>query len=1300
MVVENFTTVNRRIEEERRAKYCGTASISIASLQYRDPADDGATGSKNNHVDAIKRMFRQERGCRKEDSRHHVKALIPQQVLEAAVARASIPSSSLMRDALPYPELEFPTGVKIECLEGHDRLAAADKVLQGSKKRWTVDLYLDDLSDDLRLLLTDGYDYQKAPDDGEYYVTIRQFQGHGGEKNPFFENLWLGRLATNANKKRLFNQLSKHKEYGPAFDTLLAIPGLFGSFRLGTIHQLIGMKCDEPNLAYLNHIYRWWRDVCDGDQEAMKQITRGTITALEGKAPGACSADHRILSPQVRSGEIFENFSPPQREAIWSRVCSSSRQCLIPSLFTFFEDRKLLNDAAGCIKKILHVGPDDTVTGVLNQRFTNANQREDQCIIQLSETTFTSVAGDINTRLDLGIRQLWLAAFRNYKELPADTQKKDLLAVSRTKANETVLHELASLAARLGFVSDQLEEILETSSDRKVAEQALFAARQPGRYMFRDPEACIQQIVDAFAAAVPASESKALLETEDEVREHERPPQRCGRPNDTDYRYDKTRLFLPQMHADVYSEMREMTSTFVRRSVYCAYFGAPPPLGSPVTSDDASRNDDVAMIPCMPISEQPELLGNSSRPTTVTEEDVILAITRHELHLEQARHSDISRRVRDKESKLEELTQDEASLQERLDEINRQILDRNVQLDGLRQDVILEEKKLTRLKTMVHLEQSKLDHGQREVAEVISEEHGEPAPESPAGAADGSRQVLSAGLGQGAETQIVLRRTDRNTRFNFQELVAHDPNKEHQEALAIVAEEAGADGAERKRTIRIDFVDVESGDSFVISDPLIVDPANPDDLERIGDKRDLKSLCEASKALYVLAAAHLYGTHEVLLRAPDEHYLDEVEVEGLLRAAERSSDLLARVTNLRISAPFSERLRLRCVHDDVDDEEVHMTMDHDDNGQDRSSLQLLGSRILPILQKLQDGRLQKSSWDMGVCVPQQLLGQGGYVLTHQNRIQHLRLVTDANCALNSQSPALALQGLKSLKYISWTGLRTYSDFIALGLALRQNAHHLEALQLDFIDWELVKEHWDEMDDDIADFFRFILRVRPQSTKLRFPAMENLSLSGLDLTSHSCGVAYAVNTASLRSITIRRCPGWELFLQRLIEPNYALNITSLEIYQPVGLMAVAENEEEVLRNFLESISGLESLYLSLPSPTDTKALWRTAVRHKATLRRFIYHARSVNLDDESELFEEEMDLNDMALLSDSFLAHLRSQSPNPLGELYLECIGLACDPRRLKEVIEPLSHKGSLQVLHIRQSGPDIRKYGSLVFSQI
>jgi hypothetical protein len=146
MDVKSFATVNRQIEEERRTKYCGTASIRIASLRYRDQVNDKVVSPNHRHVDALKRMFKQETGCRQEDSRHHAKALISQHVLEAAVACASITSRSLMADNLPYPELEFPPDVMIECLEGHDRLAAAEAVLRGSRKRWTVDLYLDGAS--------------------------------------------------------------------------------------------------------------------------------------------------------------------------------------------------------------------------------------------------------------------------------------------------------------------------------------------------------------------------------------------------------------------------------------------------------------------------------------------------------------------------------------------------------------------------------------------------------------------------------------------------------------------------------------------------------------------------------------------------------------------------------------------------------------------------------------------------------------------------------------------------------------------------------------------------------------------------------------------------------------------------------------------------------------------------------------------------------------------------------------------------------------------------------------------------
>jgi hypothetical protein len=148
MSVENFTTVNRRIEEERRIKYRGTASLRLTSLRYQDQEYKHNVNPKTKkaNVDKISRMFQQEHGCRKEDKRHHVKALISQQELEAAILRALIPSERLMANDVPYPELEFPPGVKIECLEGHDLLVAADRKLQGAKKRWIVDLYLDGAS--------------------------------------------------------------------------------------------------------------------------------------------------------------------------------------------------------------------------------------------------------------------------------------------------------------------------------------------------------------------------------------------------------------------------------------------------------------------------------------------------------------------------------------------------------------------------------------------------------------------------------------------------------------------------------------------------------------------------------------------------------------------------------------------------------------------------------------------------------------------------------------------------------------------------------------------------------------------------------------------------------------------------------------------------------------------------------------------------------------------------------------------------------------------------------------------------
>lgn len=264
-----------------------------------------------------------------------------------------------------------------------------------------------------------------------------------------------------------------------------------------------------------------------------------------------------------------------------------------------------------------------------------------------------------------------------------------------------------------------------------------------------------------------------------------------------------------------------------------------------------------------------------------------------------------------------------------------------------------------------------------------------------------------------------------------------------------------------------------------------------------------------------------------------------------------------------------------------------------------------------------------------------------------------------------------------MKGISWIGLRTKADFVALGRALRKNQDHLEVLELDFIDWSLVEYHWDDLDQDAEKFFSHVLRVQPRSTELRYPALVQLSLSGIDLTLYSEGVAYAMNATCLRSITLRGCPGWEVFLQHLVMASSEVCIRSLEIYHTVDAQGFDGEEEHILATCLESIHGLEDLYLSLPGSTATRTVWGAAARHAITLQRFAYHTRHLDVDDESEFLAEEIDLMDMDLQSDCLRDDGRSeaveadnepwfteQSPNPLAALNIEFIGLACHPRRL------------------------------------
>ncbi|KAM3551527.1 hypothetical protein ARSEF4850_007825 [Beauveria asiatica] len=541
-----MSTDSQRIEEERRAKFCGTASIRLDAIRYKTSFPNQTGVQESTSVASLKILFREELESCQAGGKYRAKVLIRQEDLEKALNRSEISIASLIASLFPHPKLEIPSTITLECLQGHDRLVAAEEVLEGSQKRWDVDIFLDDLSVELKKKLVEDFEYKKEPSDGEFYRKIREYQGVEGEANAFFEKLWRGRLAVSPLRKN-FEELDNHKGYTKAFNTLLQVPALF----------------DE-------HIYQWWHEICEGDSNLMRQIDKDTVKSLQGKAPGASHLDRDELSSLFRSGKLFTEIPEEYRETLWSRVCDYSTQCLIPSLFTFFEDRKFLENVACGLRNIVGVESKDSISRRLTDMFTDIGQVQDRCVVQVSDIRFGSTAGNRDSRLRLGMQQLWLAAFREYENLPVKLQRKNVLAKARPRVDVGALHGLASVALRLGFESDEIHEILSHSADWVIASEALLAARKPGSFEYDNLDQLATQIAGIFAKARPVASETRRMQT---YTNRSKKPARHGLPDAADHAYDKLQLFLPNIGGDIDNSRNHVTSLFVRMSVYRAYFG-------------------------------------------------------------------------------------------------------------------------------------------------------------------------------------------------------------------------------------------------------------------------------------------------------------------------------------------------------------------------------------------------------------------------------------------------------------------------------------------------------------------------------------------------------------------------------------------------------------------------------------------------------------------------------------------------------------------------------------------------------
>ncbi|KAJ5152474.1 hypothetical protein N7492_009754 [Penicillium capsulatum] len=469
-----------------------------------------------------------------------------------------------------------------------------------------------DISPDLRNALVDEYANEKPPTDGEVYRKIRQYQ-HGS--NALFQSRWWSRLSP-IKAKRLRRLTSPDNAYlCAAFDALLAIPGLWNGMSLGSLNTVMALKCDEEVIHYLKHVKNFWATLVNHDRAQMARIDRRTVDTLQSYAPRASTVDRKIVKGKILGGEVFSNFSGSERVAIWESL-RSHETCdgIIPSLHTFFRDVLYLEVCANALKRLVTLNKQHpTIRRALVHSFRPGRPADTACLIQASESTFRRQPGSNDERLSLAYRQIWMYAMRHYPDMAKNIRDghatNPTRAKARAKADESVIHDMATLARKLGFRTTQINAIIHEAF-----------------------ESLIEQIAGCFACAI-LNEGPPMTLTAGRAMKLK---DRYGIPPEYAQPLDRPYIFLDRLYSAT-TMQRNLSSLEVRRSVYYAFIGKPssqtfmpytPPAWSSASEPSSPlfvpRNNTHATEPFaedMSISGLSEGSSNSRQRLSETRED-------------------------------------------------------------------------------------------------------------------------------------------------------------------------------------------------------------------------------------------------------------------------------------------------------------------------------------------------------------------------------------------------------------------------------------------------------------------------------------------------------------------------------------------------------------------------------------------------------------------------------------------------------------------------------------------------------
>ncbi|CAP74112.1 Pc04g00180 [Penicillium rubens Wisconsin 54-1255] len=543
----------QKLYDYRESHFELSARVHISHLFFESGFRRRMDGRQN--IRRLTQLMKMQ-GCQRLMRDNHVPVLVPRAHWQDRVRPRSgggiIPSLDM--------ELDYRL-----CAYDHENLiTAARNFLDHDNQWWIVDVYLTDneegafaqfqLSeivvdkfivspDDHRnetesirhkfiQSLKERYPNDNRPPDGLIYERINRYEGYlDTPRDPLAANNWWAVLEALAGSKKgkYLKQFFKHETLHQKLNSLLIIPGLWGGMRIGLLHKLTAMHCDEPVACYWELIFSTFSRLVGGREELLLLIDGVTVELLQSRVPKISRKDLQSLQVELEEGRLFPNFSEEARQDIWARLKEIDYP--IPTLKTFFKDRLYLEVAQSVMKRLFVQPRGDKIT-------------IDQGVYGKYDTPVP---------VSMALRQEWLGS--------------DLLEFWRFSFQygfEMTDHQ------RLKWPTDaDPEDML----DRRSSGSSFLPKQEIWRHFFTLVRARGFQapVTDDTSFATGELPSPRVCEFPEDLAEEIEVAKRCGKPYSNTVEADRFALSaetLRQSQASV-----RVTAGFLRQSVFKAFFG-------------------------------------------------------------------------------------------------------------------------------------------------------------------------------------------------------------------------------------------------------------------------------------------------------------------------------------------------------------------------------------------------------------------------------------------------------------------------------------------------------------------------------------------------------------------------------------------------------------------------------------------------------------------------------------------------------------------------------------------------------